>query len=241
MPRESSSPRGLDGSRPPLAGSMKHWTKLLVALAAFSSHPRGPHRERTRRRVERGAGGDALHGTCGDGQDGDLAAGADHRRRPWPHALSIRERQARSQRPEPARPTGRRCSHRPSRRQAAEPSERGSASRSRQRDQAGDLRRTPALPLRPGHQAGTDERPGLARLRRRLVRAPHPQARRSRKTTSRGAGRTRLRADLGDLREPEARLDHQRRSPCRRCGGTGRHRGQDRRLAAGTPAFRPRP
>src|SRR6266516_79471 len=29
---------------------MKHWTKLLVALTAFSSHPRDPHSERTRRR-----------------------------------------------------------------------------------------------------------------------------------------------------------------------------------------------
>ena len=118
-------------------------------------------------------------------QDGDLAAGADHRRRPWPRALSIRERQARSRRLHrslrdllaAAARTGQ---------AGGRPRSQASAARrhaSCQRDQAGDLRRTPARPLRPGHQAGTDERPGLAHLRRRLVRAPHPKARRSIKMT----------------------------------------------------------
>ena len=54
--------------------------------------------------------------------------------------------------------------------------------------------------IRPGHQAGTDQRPGPAQLRRRLARAL------SRRQEGRevAAG---PRDDLGNLEQPETRLD----------------------------------
>ena len=67
----------------------------------------------------------------------------------------------------------------------------------------------------------------------------HPQARRSRRNELDTAS---LRDDPGDLREPEAQLDQQCRSPCRRCGGGTRRRPHRRRgLRAGAAARRRRP